>query len=351
MIQRNSLFFLMTLLLTLCKDANAQTSNLITSFYAPKATGNLSISVRNDSLRFVCPEISVNKGEFQSCDSNPIFPHDFFIKRNEIEKSWLSDVARGFSEFPDVSGSESTQKWFFFEERRSNHFKEDFTSVIQKSGITYRHHESKKGLISYSMANPNGKVYQDLSKYHCLLDMEENIKGKYESYYLNGKKAFRHKYLINRFLTYAKDVKGTKSKSSMEINLTGTIEEYYENGKKKGLVTYTDLYTIQKKEEDKERKVLKTDRTGVKKKFYETGKLFSRGEFGMKGFVGEVEYYSKKGKVIKVEKYDDGVLNGKFVEYFVNGDIKVKGGYKKGKKVGKWETFNEAGELVSSIKF
>lgn len=201
------------------------------------------------------------------------------------------------------------------------------------------------------MANPRGKAYVDESKFHCQYDWEENIKGKYESFFNNGGKKFRHKYLVNRFMTLGKDHENSKRKSSMEININGTIEKYYENGKKQSLVTYTDYYSVGKKVEDKERIVLKSDRKGLKKKFYESGKLFCSGEFGMKGFEGGVEYYSLKGAIIKVENYKAGVLHGKINEFFPDGTQKLKGNYKNGKKIGKWQTFDSSGKPISSIKY
>lgn len=349
---RKKLFFLIVVLVSVFGFRSDQESEeVVTSFRSPRAHGKLMLSVRNDSTKFVCPEINVSNGLWVACDSNEIQEHSFFILRDELKKNWLVDIAREYNVFPDVSGAETKQKWFFFEERKSNHVKEDFTSVTQKTGVTYRHHESRKDLISYSMANPGGKIYQDVSKFHCQYDWEENVKGKYEVFYSDGKKKFRHKYLMNRFMTLGRNVQNSIKKSSMEITLNGTIEDYHRNGKKKSMVTYTDYYSIAKKVEDNERQILKSTRKGVKKEFYEKGKLFCEGAFGMKGFEGEVKYYTIKGIVMKLEEYEKGILNGKFYEYFSDGTEKIKGEYKKGEKVGKWQTFDQTGKELSSIKY
>ena len=59
--------------------------------------------------------------------------------------------------------------------------------------------------------------------------------------------------------------------------------------------------------------------------FYETGKLFSRGNFSLKGTEGKLEFFSPKGVIIKIENYKSGVLNGKTTEYYISGSVKSKG--------------------------
>ncbi|MBO72920.1 MAG: hypothetical protein CMD35_04800 [Flavobacteriales bacterium] len=59
---------------------------------------------------------------------------------------------------------------------------------------------------------------------------------------------------------------------------------------------------------------------------------------------GRVEYFGPKGLiVVKVEHYKEGVLDGKYVEYYLDGKVKAKGEYKNGVLVGEIEYFNEDG--------
>ncbi len=51
------------------------------------------------------------------------------------------------------------------------------------------------------------------------------------------------------------------------------------------------------------------------------------------------------GKVKIIASMDNGVLDGRYLEYWENGELKVKGRYSQGKKSGKWYFYNEAGEL------
>ena len=47
--------------------------------------------------------------------------------------------------------------------------------------------------------------------------------------------------------------------------------------------------------------------------------------------------------IVKIEYYKDGVLDGKYIEYYLSGKIKAKGEYKEGELVGEIEEFNEDG--------
>lgn len=47
--------------------------------------------------------------------------------------------------------------------------------------------------------------------------------------------------------------------------------------------------------------------------------------------------------------FEDGVLNGEYLEYDDEGDLKVKGQYSKGVKVGKWDTYNNKGKVYMSV--
>lgn len=322
------------------------------SFYqSPQANGRLTVQVRNDSVKYVCLNMPVVQGTVSMCDSNPVVNHQFFIKRNVIESNWLNDILRPYEIFPDVSGSGSTKPWLSFEAPASYTYKEDYTDDQQKVGLTYKHHESRKNMVYYNIANPNNKVFYDPGKYHFQYDWDENIKGRFESFYPNGLKKFRHTYEVNRIMSLDKNFAATKSKYNIDVQATGKIEAYYENGKKRAVVSYTDRYVVEKKEEEPEEKLVKISRDGEKTSYYETGRVYTQGAFNMSGATGVLNYYNKKGVLIKTEHYKNGKLHGKYFEFFVDGTFKVKGAYSLGAKTGVWQEFNPAGEKVLQDKY
>lgn len=332
------------LLLSLVSSSFAQ---IIIDYNDPLANGKLILQVRNDEVKYICPEIMVEKGLMIPCDNQPVVSYNYFIKRDVIDSNWLNDVLRVYDEFIDVSGAEGKTPWLNFEKKASHSNKEDFTSKDQKTGITYRHHETRKHLIGYTIANPRKKVFNDEKKFQLHYDWEEMIKGKFESFYLDGLKRFRHKYEIHRIMSMDKNIEETRLASASDVRIVGSIDSYYPNGKKKTVVTYIDRLIAIKAEEDVERKVTKIVRNGVKSEYYKTGKLFSRGNFSLKGIGGKLEYFSPKGVVIKVENYKSGVLNGKVTEYYISGTIKSKGVYKNGQKIGDLVEFDEDGNKIN----
>jgi len=322
----------------------------ISNYTNPKAQGTLLLQIRNDTIKYVCENLKVENGSVFLCDSNPIIYYDYFIKRNEIKKDWLNNVLRGYDYFIEVKKSEESGAWLNFEKKLNISYKEDFTSDNQITGITYKHHESRRSLIYYTIANPESKMFKDATKYQYQYDWDENIKGRFESFYYNGIKKFRHKYEINRMMTMDKGINGLK-KSSVDAQVTGTIQEYYSNGKKKTVVTYQDQFFSEKLNTDAVSKLKQSSRNGEKITYRENGRMYSKESFNNKGLNGKFEYYGPKGlTVIKVEFYKNGILDGKFAEYYLDGSIKAKGEYKNGKKTGVWVKFGEDGKKSESIK-
>lgn len=322
----------------------------VTSCESPLANGILKLQVRNDSTKFICQEIKVRNGVFQACDTHSLANYNFYIHRQEIDSNWLVDPIKLNEFFPKTGGKENTAKWFSFEYKKSFNHKEDFTSDQQKMGVTYRHHESKKNFVNYVIANPKEKPYSNKSKFQFQYDWEENIKGKYEAFNNDGSKKFRHKYLATRFMALDKKANLEEQQSNCDITLSGVIEFFYETGKKKEVVIYNDLYITEQKL-NKERIIIKSERTGERKTYYESGKLLSSGKINFKGYQDEVVYFSLKKIIIKTANYKDGVLHGKFKEFNENAILKTKGQYTLGEKSGKWQYFDLSGKKTSTVQF
>jgi len=322
----------------------------VTYCESPLANGTLKLQVKNDSLKYICEDIKVKNGLFKACDSNTLISYDFFITRHIIDSNWLVNPIKINDFFPQDGGGMSKLKWRTFQYKKSYHYKEDFISNQQKSGVTYRHHESKKNFINYVMANPNEKPYFNESKFQHQYEWEESIKGKYESFYDDGIKRFLHKYLVNRFISLDKKINAKGQQSNCDISLSGIIESFYKSGKKRELVIYNDIY-ITEKTLKKKRIIIKSERIGERKTYYETGKLLSSGNINYKGYNGEVIYFSVKKSILKTANYKDGVLHGKFKEFHEGNSIKTKGQYTFGNKSGKWLYFDEFGKKTSTILF
>ena len=47
--------------------------------------------------------------------------------------------------------------------------------------------------------------------------------------------------------------------------------------------------------------------------------------------------YHKNGKIGAIQNFKDGVLHGELIEYYENGNIKIKGFFKDGKENGVFE--------------
>lgn len=285
-------------------------------------------------------------GKVAPCDTFPILDHPYFVKRDVIDSNWSVNIIRLYTTFPAIAEIESDQAWLQIEDKSSIKYKEDFTDTTQKTGVTYRHHESIKNTVFYTIANPQGKFYDNDKKYQFNYDWEENVKGKYELYSVIGLKLFRHKYLINRIMSLSKKIKSGDLKYSIDVKAEGKIEEYYANGKKKTVVEYVDWFLVEKKDDETAPVLTRKNRTGTRTTYYEKGKMFSTGAFTMSGPEGKVEYFNLKGEVIKVENYKNGLLNGKFQEFYDDGSPKTKGEYKDGVAVGDWQRFSKSGDKL-----
>jgi antitoxin component YwqK of YwqJK toxin-antitoxin module len=85
---------------------------------------------------------------------------------------------------------------------------------------------------------------------------------------------------------------------------------------------------------------------GAYREYYYSGKIKSRGFYGVNGLTGAWVRYYEDGPMIDSSIYMDGKRNGLFVSYYASGKKHIEGQYSKDKKNGKWNTYNEKGELI-----
>jgi antitoxin component YwqK of YwqJK toxin-antitoxin module len=127
-------------------------------------------------------------------------------------------------------------------------------------------------------------------------------------YLRNNKKQGHWKFFDNDLIVYEGDYLHDRKK--------GYWREYYISGH--------ELY-VGKYKNDKANGIWKIYSSN-NKKFYEIPKL-------------------DKKYLIKVIKYKEGKLNGRYVEFYSNGQVKTLGNYILNKKIGLWKYYNSDGSL------
>lgn len=307
----------------------------VQSFLSSEATGKFNFYFKDDSLKLQMVEVPVEYGKFNFEGRTTVPSYTNFVKRGVSEGDWFKNLFRMYDQFPDVRGMDDSKSWLKFEVTKSHAVREDFTSEDQAVGLTYKHNESIKHIINYQMANPATDAIQNEKKLHNQYDWDELINGRYESFFKDGKKRFRHKYVINRFMVYGADAMKTKEKFYMDIKIDGSVEDYYPIGKKKKLITYQDNYVVEKKEEEKEIQFKKRFRSGSQINYYPTGKTKMEVSLNENGFDGKAVYYYEDGLTVwKEEVYKNGVKHGAFTEYYEDGTKKSEGKFDQGNLVG-----------------
>ena len=75
--------------------------------------------------------------------------------------------------------------------------------------------------------------------------------------------------------------------------------------------------------------------------YYKDGTLHYTGNGSYEDREDVWKWYSKDGILIKFETYDDNELDGKYKEFYQNGNIKIDGYYDDGEKdLDKWKCYN-----------
>ena len=66
---------------------------------------------------------------------------------------------------------------------------------------------------------------------------------------------------------------------------------------------------------------------------------------------GKIKTYFENGDPETIMVYSGGILDGASKEYYRNGELKSKGKYEKGKKTGKWVYYHQSGEKESEGEY
>lgn len=117
--------------------------------------------------------------------------------------------------------------------------------------------------------------------------------------------------------------------------LTEKVEETYPNTKPKTVSFY-------KTENNKEVKV-------KEKLFYENGNLKLEGEIKDGKRTGIWKAYYEDGTLWSEGEFVNGERNGYGLNYYPNGKLRMEGDYKNDKQAGKWKYYNEQGVLIEEV--
>lgn len=313
-------------------DDDEYVDKAINDFQNEYATGKLYIQIRDWDNYITCRDVPVANGGFKLCNKHTLPDYSFFIKRDSSGGDWYNDLNRLYDQFPEIHIRKDNrdQEWIKLEVTKSHAYKEDFKSDrMINSGYEYRHSESRRHYIVYKMANDSLPIIEDTSRFQYNYDWEEEINGRYQSYYTNGKKCSRHKYKIVRYAYYNKKRDGKGHTFAVDVTVTGKIEDYYPNGVKKKVVVYKDLIVREKANKELDG-IKKSKRTATVIEYYKNRKLKAKGTYTDGVRDGKWLLYHENGRVKEKVEYVAGVKEGDFKEYSDRGKLLLKGKYVKG---------------------
>lgn len=84
---------------------------------------------------------------------------------------------------------------------------------------------------------------------------------------------------------------------------------------------------------------------------YDKHILKSEGKYKKGKFNGKFKSYFDNGEPEAIIVFSGDIPDGTFKEYYRNGELKSKGKYEKGKKTGKWTYYHQSGEKESEGKY
>lgn len=84
---------------------------------------------------------------------------------------------------------------------------------------------------------------------------------------------------------------------------------------------------------------------------YDKHILKSEGKYKKGKFNGKFKSYFDNGEPEAIIAFSGGIPDGTFKEYYRNGELKSKGKYEKGKKTGKWTYYHQSGKKESEGKY
>jgi uncharacterized protein len=226
----------------------------------------------------------------------------YFYESGNVQKTeeWRNGELNGFvKEFEENGNLRSVAKYFNGEQIFD-------AEELKQYDIKYDYYESGRIKImgSYRNNQPDG------------VRREYNEQGKIIKGYI-----FRSGIMTAEGVI---DEKGNKQ---------GPFKEYFENGNVMAEGKYTDSKKI-----------------GYWKFYYQDGTLEQEGNFNSKGKqIGEWVWYYDNGNSMRKENFEEGLSEGSYYEFDINGKTIVQGEYFDGEETGKW--FWEIGDTREEGSF
>lgn len=140
------------------------------------------------------------------------------------------------------------------------------------------------------------------------------------------------------------EIKSYKSNQILGKYKNGIEELYYDNGKLKSKKIFTDSYLYLDGGKYINFRMIHGKLNGEYITYFENGNIKEKGRYynGLKR--GEWSEFYENGQIHKKEYYNEnGKLTGPFEYYFEDGQIYQKGNYHNGKLDGWWEQYYEGG--------
>ena len=193
-------------------------------------------------------------------------------------------------------------------------------------------------LSVFSIANANSfKSEKELNNFFAKIDMliKEELKKDYREEMTKRKGTANNEYSFeiedDRTVLITRSIAGIKPETK--------ITQYFN---KKG-----ELYMISSLT-----KVIDKELYGLYRKYDKNGNLLIY-TYAIDGKNTDKGYYSN-GKLayileLKIIKEQPSIPNGKYIEYYKNGQIKVQGSYKEGKRDGEFKAFLRDGKSAGSV--
>ena len=150
-----------------------------------------------------------------------------------------------------------------------------------------------------------------------------------------------------------------QNKSDNKGRRQGEWIEYHDNGKVRMRGSFKDgfpvgdFYFYDEYGDLKAKKVFSNNGADAETSVYSSqGRVIAKGLYHNKIRTGEWHYFDENSeKLILVETYENGVLEGYSCSYYDSGVPQFEGEYKNGVKFGEWKTYDPEGNLISVDKY
>ena len=334
-----------------------------------------------------------------------------YFENEYVVENWRMDTLYGMvnTYFPDGKIKKST----LYVEGKPHGLEKEYSydGVVTSVTNFYRGVMTRKEFINrtdnFGFKQGNWKYFWDNGNLKMEGTYQNDKKnGFFKNYDENGNFLSVEKYENDKLIENAPEIKVLDKKTAYYSNGKPSITATYYKGKPEGIRREFDTNGVILRGYLFENGIMSyegiTDLNGKRQgkwiEYYETGEIRSEGEYLNSAPVGDWKFYFQDktieivgsynrkgqktgewkcyypdGKPLMIENYEDGKLEGFFVEYddagneiskgqfvenaedgewiYLHGNVMEKGSYFDGMRQGIWKTWFENGKLASEIEF